>query len=178
MLLADDKAPKAHVALDQPLDTLIACHDKIRQFCNKLDELPAYIDIHGLTNETKQHIHQIITYFDTVGPAHHADEEEEVFPIILTRLPSSGPLIEQLIAEHGYLHSCWNAIRDDLLLAVATETDILNQISITEFVRLYRQHAEHEEEWLIPIANALLSYSEKQQAADRMAARRQQPLLV
>jgi len=109
-----------------------------------------------------------------VRPAHHIDEEEELFPILLERVPTAAPRIEQLEAEHGYLHSCWNAIRDDLRALRNGELDSISENAVAEFVRQYREHAASEEAWLIPTAAATLNADELRNAGLRMAQRRQQ----
>ncbi|GGY15697.1 hemerythrin domain-containing protein [Paludibacterium paludis] len=157
---------------DEPLEMLLACHDKIRRFCDQLDKLPPYIDENGVNETAKQAIDGVIRYFDQAGPSHHADEEEELFPILLARVPSAAPKLEQLSAEHGYLHSCWNAIRDDLAALRNGDSSVISRIEIQEFVRLYREHAAIEEAWLIPTADAVLTPTEKRLAGEHMAQRR------
>lgn len=175
MLTLHNLGNTAAVSFEQPLEMLLACHDKIRRFCDQLDKLPGYVAQHGVDEAAKNTIDGAIRYFDVAGPAHHLDEEEELFPLLLAREPASAPRLEQLAAEHGYLHSCWNAIRDDLLALRDEQITSLNANEVEEFVRQYREHAASEEAWLIPTAERLLNDEEKQAAGARMAARRQQP---
>jgi hemerythrin-like domain-containing protein len=163
-------------SFDQPLEMLLACHDKIRRFCDQLDKLAPHIEEHGVDAEAQRSIDAVVRYFDVAGPSHHSDEEDELFPILEARVPSAAPKLEQLAAEHGYLHSRWNAIRDDLLaLKNGTITDI-SSIEIQEFVRQYRLHAAIEEAWLIPTADKTMTDAEKRIAGQRMAAKRQAEL--
>ena len=162
-------------SFDEPLDMLYACHDKVRQFCHQLDALPDYIKEHGHSHAALNTIQGIVRYFELAGPAHHQDEEDELFPLILARQPEAAPKIEQLLGEHGYLHSRWNAIRDDLLAFSRQEITTLSAGEIHEFTRLYREHAAREEAWLFPIAGQLISEDELRDAGLRMAARRTSP---
>lgn len=165
-------ASAAAPSFDEPLDMLYACHDKVRRFCDQLDALPAYIAEHGRNQAVINTITGIVRYFDLAGPAHHQDEEDELFPLILARQPDAAPKIEQLLGEHGYLHSRWNAIRDDLLAYNAATLDSISADEVHEFARLYREHAQREEQWLFPTAAALINDSELADAGRRMAARR------
>jgi len=174
MLNLNDIGNTSSPSFEQPLDMLLACHDKIRRFCDQLDRLPGYIAEHGVNDAARNTIDSVIRYFDVAGPAHHIDEEQELFPILLERIPSAAPRIEQLEAEHGYLHSCWNAIRDDLQALRDGSADSLSSNAVEEFVRQYREHADAEEAWLIPTAAATLSADEMHRAGQHMAARRQQ----
>ncbi|AAQ58241.1 hemerythrin domain-containing protein [Chromobacterium violaceum] len=174
-MLTLDTLGKAGAApsFEQPLEMLQACHDKIRRFCDQLDKLPPYIEEHGVDEAARNTIDDVVRYFDVAGPAHHTDEEEELFPLIDERVPTASSRLEQLSAEHGYLHSCWNAIRDDL---VALRDGRIKQISrneLQEFARQYREHAAAEEAWLFPTAASALSPEELRQAGANMARRRQ-----
>lgn len=159
-------------SFDQPLDMLLACHDKIRRFCDLLDKLVPHISENGVDDAAKNTIDTIVRYFDVAGPAHHADEEDELFSILEARVPSAAPKLEQLSAEHGYLHSRWNAIRDDLLALAKGDISVISRIEIEEFVRQYRMHAAIEEAWLIPTADKIMTEDEKRLAGQHMAAKR------
>jgi hemerythrin-like domain-containing protein len=161
-------------SFDQPLDMLLACHEQIRRFCDQLDKLEPYIAEHGVDTAARNSIAAVVSYFDQVCPAHHSDEEDELFPILEARVPSAAPKLEQLAAEHGYLQSRWNAIRDDLQALCNGEDIEISAIEIAEFVRLYRSHAAIEEAWLIPTADKTLTDEEKRLAGQHMAHKRQQ----
>jgi len=164
---------KPDPSFDQPLEMLLACHDKIRRFCDQLDKLEPYIAEHGVDDVAKHSIAAVVRYFDEAGPSHHSDEEDELFPILEARVPSAAPKLEQLAAEHGYLHARWNAIRDDLLALAHGDIPEISHVEIAEFVRQYRLHAAIEEAWLIPTADQIMSAEEKRLAGQRMAAKRQ-----
>jgi hemerythrin-like domain-containing protein len=163
-------------SFDQPLDMLLACHDKIRRFCDQLDKLGPHIEEHGVDEAARNSIDAVVRYFDVAGPSHHSDEEDELFPILEARVPTAMPKLEQLSAEHGYLHSCWIAIRDDLLALKGGDLSAFSRNEIDEFVRQYRLHAAIEEAWLIPTADKVMTEDEKRSAGQRMAAKRQPDL--
>lgn len=175
MLTLDTLSSAAAPSFEQPLEMLQACHDKIRRFCDQLDLLPSYIEQHGVNEAARNAIDGVVRYFDLAGPAHHSDEEDELFPLILARVPTAASRLEQLSAEHGYLHSCWNAIRDDLLALRDGKISSISRSELEEFARQYREHAAAEESWLFPTAAAAISAEEMSAAGQRMAARRMQP---
>ena len=123
-------ASAAAPSFDEPLDMLYACHDKVRRFCDQLDALPAYITEHGRNQAVINTITGIVRYFDLAGPAHHQDEEDELFPLILARQPDAAPKIEQLLGEHGYLHSRWNAIRMIYGHVYTAKVDALGNLTV------------------------------------------------
>ncbi|KUM03888.1 hemerythrin domain-containing protein [Chromobacterium subtsugae] len=173
MLTLDTLGGAAAPSFEQPLEMLQACHDKIRRFCDTLDKLPPYIEEHGVDEAARNAINDVVRYFDVAGPAHHTDEEEELFPLIEARVPAAASRLEQLAAEHGYLHSCWNAIRDDLLSLRDGRIRQISKNELQEFARQYREHAAAEEAWLFPAAASALSAEELRAAGARMAQRRQ-----
>jgi hemerythrin-like domain-containing protein len=174
MLTLDTLGGTTAPSFEQPLEMLLACHDKIRRFCDLLDKLPPYIEEHGVDETARNAIDDVVRYFDTAGPAHHTDEEEELFPLIEERLPTSASRLEQLAAEHGYLHSCWNAIRDDLTSLRDGRIRQISKSELQEFARQYREHAATEEAWLFPAAASALSEDELLAAGASMARRRAQ----
>ncbi|QEL56932.1 hemerythrin domain-containing protein [Chromobacterium paludis] len=174
MLTLDTLGASAAPSFDQPLEMLLACHDKIRRFCDLLDKLPPYIEEHGVDQAARNTIDDVVRYFDVAGPAHHTDEEEELFPLIEERVPTAASRLEQLSAEHGYLHSCWNAIRDDLIALRDGGIKQISKSELQEFARQYREHAATEEAWLFPTAASTLSAEELKQAGAHMAERRAQ----
>jgi len=158
-------------AFEQPLAVLLSCHNQIRRFCDQLDLLEPYVAEHGVDAKIRQSIESVIRFFDEVTEGHHSDEEEELFPILEARIPSAAPKLEQLAAEHGYLQSRWNAIRDDLQALCQGEHVEISAIEIAEFVRLYRLHAAIEESWLIPTAEQIMTDEEKRLAGQHMASK-------
>ncbi len=172
-MLSLDKLGRTGPSFDEPIEMLTACHDKIRGFCDQLEKLPAYVAAHGVNAQVVGAVDAALRYFDTAGPQHHQDEEDELFPLLQARRPDALPKLEQLEAEHGYLISRWAAIRDDLVALRDGDATAISRIDIADFVRLYREHAAIEEAWLFPLAGELLTEDELKEAGMHMAARRQ-----
>ncbi|WP_230370020.1 hypothetical protein [Paludibacterium denitrificans] len=64
MLTLHNLGNTAAVSFEQPLEMLLACHDKIRRFCDQLDKLPGYVAQHGVDEAAKNTIDGAIRYFD------------------------------------------------------------------------------------------------------------------
>lgn len=151
---------------------LLACHGRVRDFCRQLDALPAYLNQRGLDTAAHNSIAAIIRYFDIAGPAHHQDEEDELFPIMLEVLPYSVTRLEQLHQEHLHLQQTWLQIRQNLLSLTEGHPVLPSEPDIQAFTAQYHAHAELEENWLFPTVAGLLSAEQLRAAGERMAQRR------
>lgn len=175
MLRLDDLGQSASPSFDAPLEMLLACHDKVRHFCALLDKLPGYLAEHGVTPALRNSIDGILRYFDMAGPAHHADEEDELFPLLRQRLPDTLTPLSRLAADHVVFGQRWQTLRQQLLALQNGSAERIDAEAIHAFTAHYRMHAQLEEDWLFPLVAANLSDDELRHAGQRMAARRQQP---
>ncbi|WP_204313425.1 hemerythrin domain-containing protein, partial [Klebsiella michiganensis] len=77
--------------------------------CATLAKLSAHLPSHGADEQARQAARNIMRYFDVAGPHHHADEEEDLFPLLMVegqRLRS--PVVEviaSLLDEHRSLEA-------------------------------------------------------------------------
>lgn len=175
MLRLDDLGQQAAPSFDAPLEMLAACHDKVRHFCGLLDKLPGYLAEHGVTPALQGSVAGILRYFDVAGPAHHADEEEVLFPLLRQRLPDAHTPLARLAADHIVFGQRWQTLRRQLLALQDGTAERIDAEAIHAFTAHYRQHAQLEEDWLFPLVAANLSDEELSLAGQRMAARRQSP---
>ena len=175
MLRLDNLGQNAAPSFDAPLEMLGACHDKVRHFCSLLDKLPGYLAAHGVTPALQSSVAGILRYFDVAGPAHHADEEDELFPLLRQRLPDTDTPLARLAADHVMFGQRWQVLRRQLLALQDGSATRVDAEAIHAFTTHYRSHAQLEEDWLFPLVAATLSEDELHQAGQRMAARRQQP---
>ncbi|WP_024304393.1 hemerythrin domain-containing protein [Pseudogulbenkiania sp. MAI-1] len=175
MLRLDDLGQTAAPSFDAPLEMLVACHDKVRHFCSLLDKLPGYLAEHGVTPALQGSVDGILRYFDVAGPAHHADEEEELFPLLRQRLPDTDTPLSRLAADHVLLGQRWQVLRRQLVALQGGTAERVDAEAIHAFTAHYRMHAQLEEDWLFPLVAANLSDEELHRAGQHMAARRQSP---
>jgi hypothetical protein len=161
----------------QPLEMLLAGHDRIEARFDALRGLPAHVRVNGCDERARQVAADVIRYFDTAARHHRDDEELELFPRLLER--SSGEkgeraamLVAWLTAEHREIDSAWEVQRSLLGRIVRGETVDLSDGEIDRFAAFYRGHTAVEEQQLLPLAAALLAPAEVAAIAAAMARRR------
>lgn len=142
------KAP----SFDDPIAMLLACHDKIRRFCQELDLLPEHIQTHGWNDVAKQSVVRIIHYFDHAAPLHHLDEERDLFPAYFPLAPEfERVIIKQLLSEHHQFEQLWLKLKNHL----QSQDPAINSQLINEFIDAYTQHMALEEPLIKRAADAL-----------------------
>jgi hemerythrin-like domain-containing protein len=160
-----------------PLAMLRACHGRMLDLCDLLERLPAWIEEHGIDGEADAAIDRVTRYFDTAAPLHHADEEQDLFPLLAGQA-SLDPVITQLRDEHQDLEAAWlrlsdtlAAIRSDQRLDPGLNAGRLQQ-SVDAFTSAYRRHIEIENGQLLPAAESALDQRQLAGLGQRLAARR------
>lgn len=146
---------------EAPLEMLASCHIRIQHQCTTLQRLASHLRSDGRDDQTRQAARTILRYFDTAALDHHADEEQDLFPALLESVAGSDPvcirqLIDRLCHEHRKLEAGWRKLRKPLLRIAAGQAADLPQHDVDEFVSLYTDHLEVEENELLPMAHRLL----------------------
>jgi hypothetical protein len=85
---------------------LRACHERIQRQCATLAKLATHLRSDGLTDVARQAAADIHRYFSSAGRQHHADEEQDLFPL-LRNAPDLDGLLETLAREHAVMESLW-----------------------------------------------------------------------
>lgn len=158
---------------DDPLEMLRACHGRIEAQCVTLGRLVVYLSTHRYDEQAVQAAHAILRYFDTAGQHHHQDEEQDLFPQLLSTQNSSATLlVTRLLLEHQGLETAWRNLR--LLLVSITEGDArtLDRRIVEHFIEVYARHIETENGSLLPLAATLLNTDQLRLIGRNMAARR------
>jgi len=111
----DNLLIKPAPSFDEPVEMLKACHERIAAQCATLGKLAAHLPLHGADAQARQAARNIMRYFDTAGPNHHADEEQDLFPMLIEiseRLRSPvAERIASLLDEHRSLEAAWAQLR-------------------------------------------------------------------
>jgi len=163
--------PTPAPGFDQPLALLRACHERIQRQCATLDKLVAHLRTHGLDAEARRAAAEVHRYFTTAGRHHHADEEQDLFPL-LRGDPSLALLLAGLESDHRRMESLWSQL-EPLLAAPDTITDIdALAARVRDFAALYAAHIERENSELLPRAEQLISGPLLAVIGERMARRR------
>jgi hemerythrin-like domain-containing protein len=168
-----DSLTRPAPSFDHPLEMLLACHGKLRRFCRLLGALPQHLADKGADAGAVDAAQSVLRYFDSAGPLHHQDEEDELFPLLRQRDLSAAERLARLTLEHRHLTADWQTLRPLLQQVAAGAAVSLPRTLIARFVGVYQQHMALEESWLIPLAAELFSADELRAAGQRMAARRQ-----
>lgn len=160
---------------DKPLELLLACHTKIRQHCQLLVDLCIYLETHSPDEDARDTCNKLYRYFSESVPHHHQDEEQELFPLLLTSpqlTQDITALISKLKLEHFELDKLWSKF-----VPVLKNTDLVTLAIMTNQARMlqqsYEQHIEQENALLIPTAEQLLKTDQLQKLGQQMKTRRQ-----
>jgi len=161
----------------KPLETLKACHVRIRTECGKLRSLADRVKGDGCDDEARQLAAALMRYFDTAARFHHEDEEEDLLPRMMAAATMGrGSRLTRLVAdiatEHREMDKIWTELRAGLQEISAGENLPLNILSVDRFVKLHASHITIEETNVYPLAEMLLSREDFEQIGESMAERR------
>lgn len=165
---------------DQPLAVLRACHERIQRQCKTLQRLEAHLAQHGADEQARQAAQAVLRYFDIAGVHHHADEEDNLFPLLRAHTTAPGYAgvlagIEQLERDHRRMEQAWAALRVALHQLTEGDAKAYQPTQVHEFVALYAQHIELEEREVYDPGEAMLTPAELTQLGQAMAQRRGVP---
>lgn len=147
---------------EAPLEMLAACHIRIRRQCETLVRLAKHLSEKPTDDDARAAASRVLRYFDTSAQDHHADEEQDLFPALLTAMAGSDAvciraLTERLEAEHRLLEADWRRLRP-LLEAIAEGKNVPLPIElVASYSDAYARHMQMEEDELLPMAARLLS---------------------
>jgi hemerythrin-like domain-containing protein len=161
----------------KPLDTLRACHVRIRAECGKLRDLAERVKDGQCDDASRQAAAALMRYFDTAARFHHEDEEEDLLPRMMAAATiGRGSRLTRMVAdiatEHREMDRIWKELRAALQEISAGEKLPLNVLVVDRFVKLYSSHLVVEETNVFPLAEMLLSREDLEQIGASMAERR------
>lgn len=163
---------------DEPLDALQACHGRIEQHLQVLEKLARRVAAGVPDSAAGADARALLRYFETSGPQHQRDEDEDLFPLLRARAAALGRIevaaaIDELEREHATLDAQWRRLRE-ALTAVATlrEAAGIDAGDAERFAWLYRRHMDREAQLVLPFAREALGTGERAELGARMAARR------
>lgn len=160
-------------SIDDPMELLRACHDKVRRFAGLTLRLREHLSRSGPDAQAQEAAQSILRYFDIAAPLHHQDEDENLFPALKSLMqPPLTACIDEVAAEHDSLGHLWQALQP-WLRATAAGQPREAPAEIDDFARCYPAHAQREEDQIYPAA-AQLSAEQRQAISVAMVARRTQ----
>lgn len=161
---------------DDPLGVLRACHRRIAERLDLLERLPEYVQTHGADRAAQSAAQRVLNYFERAAAHHHADEEENLFPMLREARGRPGwddrvlAALEQLEAEHQRLAWHWAQVQPSLVALARGKRGPLPRIEA--LTQAYLAHMKVEDEVIFPLAARLLGPEELQRLGSAMQKRR------
>jgi len=169
--------PDAAPGFDRPIAVLKHCHDRIRKQLATLEKLLAHLPRFGADDQAQQAAAAVIKYFEQGAPLHHADEEENLIPMLRAVAQDDDAATLQALApvileQHHAMDVTWAQLREQLRAIAAGTAATLSEATTRQFIDAYTAHMVREESTLAPMALRLFSSEQMQQLGDAMQARR------
>lgn len=169
--------PSPAAGFDDPLEMLVACHERVRRNCLLVERIAGHLEDQGLDDEARVAAASVLRYFDIAGKNHHLDEEADLFPALLavadaTNRPGLQALVARLLDDHEALDALWADVRARLQALATGRPASLPPSLAAAFTRAYDEHIAEEEGVLIPLARRLLAAEALARLGASMAARR------
>lgn len=174
--MTDSLLPQAP-SLDEPLEMLEACHDRIEAQLQTLERLQRHLMEYGNDLPAQQAASGVLRYFELAGPNHHDDEEKDLFPALIRcadkdQAASVTRLTGDLLTDHKQMAAALDEVRRELIPVAEGHGKQMTQKAIDRLTSLYRQHIERENRELLPLARHLLTSAEIEELSRAMTKRR------
>lgn len=167
---------------DQPIAVLKHCHDRIRKQIGTMQRLLSHLPQHGADVDAQQAAKSILQYFNKAAHNHHADEEEDLLPMLQTSAQgddaaSLAELLPLILQEHQQMDAAWQVLDRQLQRIAAgekagTNSLLLEKHDVSLFAELYAGHMQKEETRIAPMALRLFSAAQMAQLGEAMRLRR------
>lgn len=162
---------------DQPIAVLKHCHDRIRKQLRTMQKLLDHLPKIGANLEAKQGASAILRYFNSAAPHHHADEEQDLMPMLRTSALGDDAarldvLIPEIMREHEQMEALWQILGQQLDQIACGASSALSGDDVQQFVALYTLHMDKEEAHIAPMAKRLFSAAQMHQLGQAMQSRR------
>jgi pyridoxamine 5'-phosphate oxidase len=172
-----DALPDTAPGFDQPIAVLKHCHDRIRKQLATLDKLLAHLPEHGADEQARQAAAAVMKYFDQAAPRHHADEEEDLIPMLHSIATGEdaatlAALVPGLLDDHRLMDAAWQQLHEQLAAIAAGSAATLSATLVRDYAARYASHMEREEGHIAPMAKRLFSAAQMAQLGAAMQQRR------
>ncbi|KQI72984.1 hypothetical protein AN191_03510 [Loktanella sp. 5RATIMAR09] len=143
-------------AVESPLDFIYEDHAREREVCALIDRLVSAASLKDAE------MHQILAFLEDQLPQHLADEEIDLFPMMLKRCDPEDEIekvIDKLHSDHGHAMADAPAIVA-IIRALDTPDSELSDVEsrqMAEFAYRARRHLTLENAVILPIARARLT---------------------
>ncbi|WP_426175052.1 pyridoxamine 5'-phosphate oxidase [Massilia sp. TWR1-2-2] len=169
--------PDTAPGFDQPVAVLKHCHDRIRKQLATLQKLLDHLPRHGADEQARDAARAVMKYFDQAAPLHHADEEENLVPMLQAVAQGEDAatlamLVPSILQDHDAMDAMWQTLHEELALIAAGSAATLSTPVVLAFAERYLGHMEREEVHIAPMAKRLFSPAQMAQLGAAMQARR------
>ena len=168
----------APAGFDEPLEMLLGCHRRIEKQLDTLKRLRAYLDHHAVDAEASLAAQNVLRYFTSAALHHHADEEQDLFPLLEARIDDGGEKARfaafraRLEGDHRALEDAWSRLRRPLEGIADGLPRALPAADVQSFVEAYAHHILAEEATLKELFDRWLGDEDRRSLGRSMAARR------
>lgn len=172
-----DALPDTAPGFDQPIAVLKHCHDRIRKQLDTLQRLPEHLARHGADEQARQAAAAVVKYFDKAAPLHHADEEENLIPMLTTVAVGDDAatlqaLVPGILLDHDAMDAMWQTLHEQLSAIINNAGSFLDGAVVSAFAERYLTHMATEEAHIAPMAKRLFSTAQMLTLGNAMQQRR------
>lgn len=171
------------VGFDQPLEMLHACHDRVKRSLDLLVRLCERVQAGRIDAAVHEAAADVVRYFDRAAPHHHEDEEQHIFPRVLTLAQDAAvrAAVLRLQGDHQAMERHWARLRTPLAALARGHADAFGPEQLESarlFTSLYASHMQLEDNVVFPAVVGLLDDDALRAMGAEMASRRgaQQPV--
>jgi hemerythrin-like domain-containing protein len=166
---------KSPTSLDG-FDVLDVCHRQTLFTLGKLAALISRLTNIGADAEARAMAAEIVRFFSITARQHHQDEEQHVFPKLVTEGdPDTVRAVLRLQQDHNWLEEDWMELSPHLDAVACGQSwydvDFMREAAEI-FTALAHDHIALEESFIYPQARARLHAGERLEMGREMAARR------
>lgn len=140
------------------------CHARILADLKKFGGLPDLLVQPALARVAAQ---DALDFFRNKVFAHHAEEEQDLFPLVLARAAQGDEWdgiraqTQRLTQEHRSIESKWAQLEPEVSKLARGEAAHLDDAMVQALVRDYVAHAAFEEAEFLPLCRSVLQRTQK-----------------
>jgi len=166
---------------DEPLEMLLGCHRRIQKQLETLKRLRTHLETHPVDAQASIAAQNVLRYFTSAAQDHHADEEQDLFPLLEARIDDAGEKARfvafraRLETDHRALEAAWTRLRRPLEAIAEGLPRSLPSTEAQAFIDAYANHILTEENALKEFFDRWLGDDDRRVLGHAMAARRRRP---
>ncbi len=149
-----------------PLNEFSGCHEHIVANFQGLQTLVRLLGEQPDSVEIKTLARQQLVFFREVVLEHHAEEEQELFVLVMDaadkgeEADQARRAIRRLVAEHRQLEATWARLESDIKRLSKGKPAELDIEMAEDLAMRYLAHAAYEEQYFLPLSARILNKNE------------------